>query len=516
VSGNIGTYTYYDLTLGCHGSFMHALHHCHGCLSRRRCLQLISTAAAGLTFSGNLLKALGQTDKPAPDVVDPTKLRPNPKIRLDAAILQKPRPYWLGWPGTAYNLDQHQTTYRSQLRQSCQNLGIDLHEEDKPVENDDGLTTLLNGVKSRRPDALLVILQHIYCWDWANRLGKETGVPLIVFSPVGMAFTQQVHGPARRTGTYVVSSLEWPAVEDGLRMIRAKRLFEETRVLWIRSKERNETVLDRLGTKVRAIPRDTFNKLFDQMPANEEVKDIASTFRKGAQRVVEPAWEDSLNSARAYTTAKRLLADEQANALSMDCLGMVGAKLVPTPPCGAWTILQDQGITAGCEADLHGATSMMLTSYLLNRPGYMNDPVPETAKNLLIAAHCTSGTRLNGFDKPPAPYILRSHSESDIGVAVQVLWPVGEKVTLVKFQNPHELIVDTGTVVSNVDTPPAGGCRTSVELRMDDIEDCREVQGFHQVVTLGNHRPILEGFCQLYGIKVIRSPRFAAETRTPA
>ena len=41
--------------------------------------------------------------------------------------------------------------------------------------------------------------------------------------------------------------------------------------------------------------------------------------------------------------------------------------------------LQDQGITAGCEADLFGATSMMLTSYLLDRPGYMNDPVAETA-----------------------------------------------------------------------------------------------------------------------------------------
>ena len=29
------------------------------------------------------------------------------------------------------------------------------------------------------------------------------------------------------------------------------------------------------------------------------------------------------------------------------------------------------------------------------------------------------------------------------------------------------MIIDTGTVVSNVDTPPAGGCRTSVEIQMD-------------------------------------------------
>jgi len=61
-------------------------------------------------------------------------------------------------------------------------------------------------------------------------------------------------------------------------------------------------------------------------------------------------------------------------------------------------------------------------------------------------------------------------------------------------------------VVKNIDTPPAGGCRTSVELQMDNIEDCRDVKGFHQVVTLGNHRRILEGFCELYGIKHIHSP----------
>jgi L-fucose isomerase-like protein len=201
------------------------------------------------------------------------------------------------------------------------------------------------------------------------------------------------------------------------------------------------------------------------------------------------------------------MAAEKACALSMDCLGMVGAKLVPTPPCGAWTLLQDQGITAGCEADLFGAMSLMLSSYLLERPGYMNDPVPETYHNTLIAAHCTSGTRLEGFDKPAAPFILRDHSESSLGVSTQVLWPQGKPVTLVRFSNENELIIDTGTVAGYVDTPPAGGCRTSVEIAMDDVEDCRDVKGFHQVVVLGNHRRILEDFCELYGITHVRSPR---------
>ncbi len=485
---------------------MQTPHQCCGCLSRRHCLKIITTAAAGLAFSGEFFPALAKSRKADPDFVDPARLRPHPKVRVDAVILQQPRPYWLGWPGTTYNLDLRQQEYRAQLAGSCQRLAIDLHEEDKPIEDEAAMTAFLKGVQQRKPDGLLVILQHMSCWSWVSRLANEAGVPLIVFSPIGTSFTGHVAGISRQPGVYVVSSLEWPAVEDGLRMIRAKRMFEETRVLWIQGDQRNETVLDRLGTKVRAIPRNSFNELFDKMPVNEEVKDVAATFRKQAKRVVEPNWQDSLNSARVYTTAKRLLKDEQANALSMDCLGMVSAKLVPTPPCGAWTILQDLGVTCGCEADLFGATSLMLTSYLLDRPGYMNDPVAETAKNLLIASHCVSGSRLNGFDKKPAPYILRSHSESALGVSVQVLWPVGSPASLVRFQNANELILDTGTVVGNVDTPPAGGCRTSVEIKMDDVEDCRDVLGFHQVVTLGNHRRLVAAFCQLYGIKVVHSP----------
>ncbi|HOC54785.1 MAG TPA: hypothetical protein PKI20_04090 [Verrucomicrobiota bacterium] len=484
-------------------------HQCSGCLSRRHCLQLITTAAAGLAFSGELFPALAKARKPDPGFIDPAKLRPHPKVRVEAAILQQPRPYWLGWPGTTYDLDQHQKRYRAQLAGSCRRLAIELREEAKPIEDEAGLTAFSKAVRERKPDGLLVILQHMHCWGWVNRLANEAGVPLIVFSPIGTAFTGHVAGISRQQGVYVVSSLEWPAVEDGLRMIRAKRQFEETRVLWIHGNQRNETVLDRLGTKVRAIPRNAFNELFDKMPVNTEVKDVASSFRKHAKRVVEPTWQDSLNSARVYTAAKRMLADEQANAISMDCLGMVSAKLVPTPPCGAWTILQDLGVTCGCEADLHGATSLMLTSYLLDRPGYMNDPVPETAKNLFIASHCVSGTRLNGFDQKPAPYILRNHSESALGVSVQVLWPVGAPVSLVRFKDTNELILDTGTVVSNVDTPPAGGCRTSVEIKMDNIEDCRDVLGFHQVVVLGNQRRAVEGFCQLYGIKVVHSPAHA-------
>jgi hypothetical protein len=98
---------------------MQTPHQCSGCLSRRHCLQIITTAAAGLAFSGEFFPALARSRKTDPAFVDPAKLRPRPKVRVDAAILEQPRPYWLGWPGTTYNLDQRQREYRGQLAGSC-------------------------------------------------------------------------------------------------------------------------------------------------------------------------------------------------------------------------------------------------------------------------------------------------------------------------------------------------------------------------------------------------------------
>ncbi len=479
---------------------------CCSCLSRRQCLGLLSAAAAGIGLAGTPF-ARTCLDGPDPgEFVDPLTLRPKPEVRVGVTILREPPPYWLGWPGTTYDLEKHQEEYLGKTRTSGKKLGITPEIAADPIQDEEGLTRWIAEVKETRPHGLLVILQHMSSWRWVDRLSREVELPLLVFAPIGTAFTGHVLHRSRREGVHVISSLEWSAVEAGLRMIRAKRMFEEARVLWIRSNQRNETVLDRLGTKVRAIPRDTFNELFDEMAVTEEVHEVAEALRRGASEIVEPTDQDFLNAARTYTTAKRLLATEKATSLSMDCLGMVGAKLVPTPPCAAWMMLQDQGITAGCEADLFGALSMMLSSFLLGRPGYMNDPVPETAKNLLIAAHCTSGSRIAGFDEEPAPYILRDHSESALGISPQILWPVGEKATLIRFQNTNELIVDVGEVVSNVDTPPAGGCRTSVEIAMDRVEDVRDVLGFHQVVVLGDHAREVEAFCQLYGIRTLRSP----------
>ena len=234
-------------------------HDCRSCcMNRRECLKVVSASALGaaLLLPGRGSRAVEKAESAPDDFVDPAALRPKPAVRIAATFLEMPRPYWLGWPGTTYDLETHQKQYRSALDESAQRLGLQVSMEAAPISSEEAVTAWVKKVATQPPDALLVMLQHMQCWNWATRIAKETGIPLLVFAPVGTAFTGHIDNGSRAGRVHVISTLDWSAVEDALRMVKAKRLFEETRLLWIRSNQRNETVLDRLGVKVRAIPRD--------------------------------------------------------------------------------------------------------------------------------------------------------------------------------------------------------------------------------------------------------------------
>ena len=63
---------------------------------------------------------------------------------------------------------------------------------------------------------------------------------------------------------------------------------------------------------------------------------------------------DLVNGIKSYVVARNLLEREEADAITMDCLGALG-KTAVSLPCIAWSRMLDQGIPAACEADIGAA-----------------------------------------------------------------------------------------------------------------------------------------------------------------
>ncbi|GAI09509.1 unnamed protein product, partial [marine sediment metagenome] len=262
-------------------------------------------------------------------------------------------------------------------------------------------------------------------------IAKNRGkIPTIVFSPMGTSFTGDLQATRNIPGVFVASTQDLDWLAFGLKMFSTIHQMKNTRLCIIAGNKTYDRKLDVIGTTLHYIPRKRFPEEFKKAETTDEVRKIANYYTKEAKKIVEPNKQDILNSAKNYVVARQIMAAENCQGISMDCLGLIGGRLIPCPPCMAWLQLNDEGSVGCCEADRNAAISLRLTSLLCDRPGFMQDPVPNTVNNTLMGAHCSCPTKLDGFDKPPAPFILRNHSESELGVAPQVLWRIGQKVTV--------------------------------------------------------------------------------------
>jgi len=465
-------------------------------MGRRDFLTAMSLGASALAIKTGLM------DFASTVVAGEPKPAGGPKVR---ALFVRPEkhPYWMGWPGFTYDVKGSQAMYSKLLTGAARQQGVQLEIDEEPLVAAAAITTLLGQLKQSPPDGVILGLMHMSHWGLVNEFVKKKGdLPTIVYAPVGVAFTGHLQATRDAPKTFVGSTQDVEWLGQAVRMFRTMWAMRNTRLCVIAGKDTRDQVLPTVGTTLHYIPRERFPVELDKAGTTDEMRAMADYYSRQAKKIVEPRPEDVLNAARNYVVAKKIMAAENCQGISMDCLGLVAVKRIPSPPCIAWSRLLDEGGVGCCEAAMMSGISMLLSAQLIGRPGFMQDPVPNTVTNTFIGAHCTSPTKLAGFDKPAAPFILRNHSESGMGCVPQVLWPLGQDVTVMQFTSPDNMILGTGKVIGNIDTPPSGGCRTSVDLEMNRVADSRDVKGFHQLFILGKQDHHFRAYAQLAGIKV--------------
>lgn len=475
-------------------------------LMNRRCF--IKSAGASAFAS-----QLGLFDKASEGFGAPSATSDKPKV-LVAFIRPDVKKFWLGWPGASYDIAEREQQYRDIINESAQKFNTDIIYVPKPIYEDESAKDFLNGIKQNPPDGIILMVTNCHhfddmgkiiketdAWGYTEKICKKRGkIPTIVFSPMGTSFTGHLNLTRGIDNVYTAATQDLNWLSHGVRMFRTMYDMKQSRICIIAGDKSEDKTLDVIGTTLHYIPTTRFGEVFDKTDTTDEMKQIAEYYSREAKMIIEPSKDDILTAAKNYVVIKHIMEQENCNGFSMDCLGPVGMQKMK-PPCMAMSRLQDEGVVGACEADWPAAISQRLTNLLFGKPGFIQDPAPNTVNNTLIGAHCTSPTKLNGFDQPHETFIIRNHSESAMGVSFQVIWKPGQRVTVMKFEEPGKIIAGTGTVISNIDTPPAGGCRSSVELKIDNCSDTRDVKGFHQLFIYGDLALQIKAYCELSGIK---------------
>jgi len=156
--------------------------------------------------------------------------------------------------------------------------------------------------------------------------------------------------------------------------------------------------------------------------------------------------------------------------------------------------------------------TMLIFGYAFGVPGFISDPVFDTATNTVIHAHCVCATKMDGPDGPSCSYSVRNHAESRAGACLQVKHRVGEEITCAKLINLESMLISTGTIVGNPDVDYA--CRTKMATSVADARSmldnwgCGVVEGgmvehLHRVIFYGNRLQNIKHLGVLMGLKVI-------------
>jgi L-fucose isomerase-like protein len=472
-------------------------------MSRRDFLHTLGVTAAGISLSYNELLAAGSARKPGNRQKGMATVR-GAFIYPPTESLRKVGYY--SWPASTFDAEGRQRQYMSRIKKIERNLGMRILMDAKPLDEPASVTKFISEVKQSKPDGLLLIPFKKGHWKHVTRIIEETKIPTVVLATLGVLLVGHINQLHRKSGVYMISSLEnLDAVEYGMKMIRTARWMKEARIVNITGPEAKEENVPVIGTQVRTVPHERFYEEFRRTEATDAVKKLAKAYLKNAKEVVEPSKADILEAAKCYFALKRVIEAERADAIMMNCLPGLKRPHKHVPPCMGFMSLRDEGIPAGCQSDLNATLTLMLVQQLFDRPGFMQNASMETEKNLYFGAHCTSASKMHGINSPSEPYILRNHAEAGWGCVPRVLFSMGQEVTMVEYaagEKPHMLIY-SGKVVDCPPIPPAGGCRTNIEMTINEVNDVCDVKGMHQIIFYGNYAKELRAFCQLYGIDAV-------------
>jgi len=474
-----------------------------GC-DRREFLAAMSAAMGGLMFTSLPAGASEPTatppDKKSPAVVRAVFLYPPSKQFAD-----DPDGWW-SWPGNEFDAEGRQAQYTAAFQEMAQKLGVQVIVDRQPVAAGDDVGRVVRELEANRPDGLLVVMFYNRSLGLADELlaaADKAEIPAIFYIGLGVK-----HGQVkqyRRPGLVFIQSLDnMEAIERGLRMIHAKKRMGQSKLLSItEAPEPREGVEAFLGTKVRVIPFARYAEEFKQVAIDDAARQFIEQVTGGATEIRGVTTEAQENAARAHFALRKLLADEQADGLTMNCLrrGML-------KPCVSFATLNSQLVPAACENDFPAVYTQLLGQLLIGRPGFQHNPCYDTERNHYYASHCTCPTKMHGPDGTQLPYLLRRFAHTNEGsCAVQVFWKEGDPVTMVRYYpgQPPALDVYAGTVVRSHPMPPAGGCTTNVEIELTDRDDACLVTGHHNLLFCGDFARQFRLFAQLYRMKLVES-----------
>jgi hypothetical protein len=255
-------------------------------------------------------------------------------------------------------------------------------------------------------------------------------------------------------------------------------------------------IKDQMGIEVVDVPFAVVNEAWAAADKDESAA-IADRWARTAAKVEGVSRDTLITSAAMYLGQKAVLKKHGANAITINCLGGFYGGHIHAYPCLGFHELLNEGLVGACECDVRSAATMVaMTALTQGRPGYISDPVIDTARRQIIYAHCVASNRAFGPSGPANPIEILTHSEDRQGASVRSILPLGYMTSTLEVSPERRMILfHQGKTVAN--SPDDRACRTKLAVEpVGDIEKLFgewDLWGWHRVTFFGDlKKPVYE------------------------
>jgi len=343
----------------------------------------------------------------------------------------------------------------------------------------------------------------------------DAGLPTVVFSQPFSGHGWMYFPAWQKAGKKVVllPTSDWSELERVSGLLRVAPRMRQTKILVVRGPMGTAPACDaaqvkeKLGAEVIPITVEETLQAHQEVDLAAAEEEAVKHWIEPAKAIVEPTREEIVNASRLYLAMKNLMIRHGAVAItSSNCMGE------PAKGCFAFSKLNDMGCVGACEGDMDSTLTMLIFQYAFGVPGFITDPVFDTARNALIHFHCTCATRMDGPGGERLPFSIRTQTDSHRGVALDVEQRIGQPVTCAKFIDLDKMLISTGKITEV--THDALACRTQFVTEVADAHSMflnwggGVLQGdvmtlLHRVVFYGDHLQSIKDLSSLMGFQVV-------------
>jgi len=431
------------------------------------------------------------------------------KVKVARLFVAIPRG---NWPKPTLDLQQEMAFYRAEFAR----MKDEFADIDFAVDELVTTATQVSALQDRlaKVDGILAIHLNIDVGDIFSAI-LAAARPTVIFARPYSGHEWVDFGEIRRQA--LGAKLDCLLTTDtnqlavAVRPFRAIHHLREAKVINLSTADFSDyaaKVKSKFGTEIKPVGLDRMVALYNSI-SDRNAGAEADRWIKGAAQVVEPPPEDIFRSAKLALAFEKLLDEEKATVMTVDCYGTMWDKTIKLPayPCLGFSRLNNMGLGGICESDLRSTMTHIIFQGLVGRPGFVSDPTVDESRGSIILAHCMGTLRMDGPGKPAAPYKIRTVLERQEGVVPQVEMRVGERVTQAILVGMDTMRYFTGTVIAApVRLEDDRGCRTKIEVRVDgDItrlwQNWRD--GLHRQTVYGDISKELGFFARFKEIRLI-------------